>query len=1062
VGAFGGADLKSVTIHFSKKLEKTTAETLSNYTITGLTLSNPKLQANATDVVLSTTTQTPGTAYTITINGVKDLVGNVTSNVQAHFTGATKVVGGLRVDLFFGITSAGTPSVDELTSDPRYPNSPDQTVYWPDFGPFSAGNNYGDNYGALITGWIVPPVTGNYKFYLRSDDAGELDLSTDDTPANAQKIAEQTACCNAFTDAEGTLSSSPIALTAGKEYWVRALLKEGGGDDYLQVGWRTPSDADLNVPPTQVIGGNFLKTIADPSATISITQQPTNATVVASTPVSFTVGFTSFSAFGSNAVVQWQKASGGGSTFTNIPGTTSATYAIPFASASDTGAQFRAAITAGATTVNSSAATLTVSSDTVPPTIVSLGGTASSVTVVFSEPLDAASAGNKANYQIDGGASVSAATVISGAGKAGVVRLDISGATAGKSYNLTVTAVKDSAGNAIVATTRSFVAYSVFSTFDDGAAPTGAALTGSADVQPSGSHDDSGFLELTAAVNGLTGSIIYPSTLTVPITKFTATWKMFIGQGSANPADGVSFVISPDLADTANFGEEGTGTGVIVEIDTYDNANYCQTGIAEGPAIVVKYGGTTECPMNDPTAPGNEVVRTNLAKAVLVNNRWVDVAVQVSDAGKITVIYDNVKYFDNVQIPGWIPLDAGSRTAFGGRTGGEHEANWIDDVAILYNADLPLVQPPTISITSPANNATFTLGASVPITVNAQAPGGIITKVEFFANGQSIGSTTSAPYTLTVPNVPQGAYNVTAAVTDAKGVTITSAPVKVVVGSPPVVLFVTADPGPLTFAGDQAIYDHLLNSGFDVQITTGSAVPDDGSTANGKALVIVSSSLGSGTVVAATSTIAPSGDAKFINTPVPLMDWESALLDNFDFQADADPKGTTASVTDINIVDAANPLAAGLSAGPHTVVSSSATFSWGTPIGAHIVATMTADPTQACIFYYEKGDKTLHGTTPARRAFFFFQDNTAAAANADGWKLFDAEVSWLLNAQTNQGQPVLSVTHTATQLTISWTNGGTLQSNDDLGNKNGWTDVTSTTPAIVTPNKSHSFYRVKK
>ncbi|MEO8429312.1 MAG: Ig-like domain-containing protein, partial [Verrucomicrobiota bacterium] len=93
------------------------------------------------------------------------------------------------------------------------------------------------------------------------------------------------------------------------------------------------------------------------------------------------------------------------------------------------------------------------------------------------------------------------------------------------------------------------------------------------------------------------------------------------------------------------------------------------------------------------------------------------------------------------------------------------------------------------------------------------------------------------------------------------------------------ILLVTADPGPLTFAGDQAVLKDLQARGFDVTLTTGTAVPDDGSTAIGKDLVIVSSSLGSGTVIAV------AGGAKFLNSRVPVIVWESALEDDFLFQA---------------------------------------------------------------------------------------------------------------------------------------------------------------------------------
>jgi hypothetical protein len=209
---------------------------------------------------------------------------------------------------------------------------------------------------------------------------------------------------------------------------------------------------------------------------------------------------------------------------------------------------------------------------------------------------------------------------------------------------------------------------------------------------------------------------------------------------------------------------------------------------------------------------------------------------------------------------------------------------------------------------------------------------------------------------------------------------------------------VTADPGPLTFAGDQAVLQHLQTRGFDVTLTTGTAVPDDGATANGKDLVIVSSSLASGTVIAA------AGGAKFQRSPVPVIDWESALEDDFKFQAAGGT--TTNDQTQINIVDASHPLAAGFPAGLLTVTTSPQIFSQGTPVGAHVVGTVTTDPTLALIYAYEKGDKGVDGfVMPARRVFFFYQDNTATAVNAAGLKLFDAAVDYAMRPLTGSTTP---------------------------------------------------------
>jgi hypothetical protein len=41
-----------------------------------------------------------------------------------------------------------------------------------------------NNYGVRMKGWLVPPVSGNYRFWISSDGSGEFWLSTNDDPAN--------------------------------------------------------------------------------------------------------------------------------------------------------------------------------------------------------------------------------------------------------------------------------------------------------------------------------------------------------------------------------------------------------------------------------------------------------------------------------------------------------------------------------------------------------------------------------------------------------------------------------------------------------------------------------------------------------------------------------------------------------------------------------------------------------------------------------------------------------------------------------------------------------------
>ncbi|MGM9508960.1 Ig-like domain-containing protein [Larkinella sp. GY13] len=90
---------------------------------------------------------------------------------------------------------------------------------------------------------------------------------------------------------------------------------------------------------------------------------------------------------------------------------------------------------------------------------------------------------------------------------------------------------------------------------------------------------------------------------------------------------------------------------------------------------------------------------------------------------------------------------------------------------------------PTVALTSPATNATFTAPATLTLTASASASSGSVSKVEFYNGTTLLGSATASPYTFAWTNVPAGAYVLTAKVTDNTSATATSSPVSVTVGT---------------------------------------------------------------------------------------------------------------------------------------------------------------------------------------------------------------------------------------------------------------------------------------
>ena len=155
------------------------------------------------------------------------------------------------------------PSLSSFLGHEKYPDSPNvietaNYFEWPQSGKIERKPkvNYRDNYGWLFLGYIHPPKTGEYVFHIATDDSSEFWLSTDENPANAVKIAQESnwrgARSYAPTGEEGT--SEPVTLEKGKAYFVELVVKEGNGGDNAAVAWRLANEKDLTTGALPIAG----------------------------------------------------------------------------------------------------------------------------------------------------------------------------------------------------------------------------------------------------------------------------------------------------------------------------------------------------------------------------------------------------------------------------------------------------------------------------------------------------------------------------------------------------------------------------------------------------------------------------------------------------------------------------------------------------------------------------------------------------------------------------------------------------------------------------------------
>jgi len=403
---------------------------------------------------------------------------------------------------------------------------PNLTYATPKFeGP--VGNNAPNNMVQRISGYFVPPTTGNYTFFVNSDDDSDLFLSTDASPANKTIIAQENVWSNPFqwlaagsggataTAQKSSATWTPdgvhatnafgIPLTAGQKYYLEQVHHNGtGGNNMEATYYNIATDtAPVNGEDTRLTN-NLIGAYFPLVTSMTFVQQPVNASAVSggnsvtfsalgTSPSTVIVGTTGdfvplLSRTNGSVLYQWYKNG------VAIPGAASSNYTQVPILPGDNGATYSVSIRSlgysenGVTPSwsNSLTATLTVVTDTVPPTISYVSTFTNGnqdpirfiVDVTFNEWMDTATANNILNYTV-AGATVTSATLAS---NHRTVELDLNQMPT-LPLNITVNGIKDLSGNSIAANSTAPI-NPVLLTFTDIGTPGNAASFGTVGVNP--------------------------------------------------------------------------------------------------------------------------------------------------------------------------------------------------------------------------------------------------------------------------------------------------------------------------------------------------------------------------------------------------------------------------------------------------------------------------------------------------------------------------------------------------------------------------------------------------
>jgi signal transduction histidine kinase len=127
-----------------------------------------------------------------------------------------------------------TPALARFSDYPHRPSG------WQISESFEAPINWGEYHLTRVRGYLCPPASGQYTFWISSDNSSELWLSTDAQRSKMRKIASVARYgwtqVREWTKFPSQRSES-IWLNAGQYYYIEALQEQTAGADNLSVAW---------------------------------------------------------------------------------------------------------------------------------------------------------------------------------------------------------------------------------------------------------------------------------------------------------------------------------------------------------------------------------------------------------------------------------------------------------------------------------------------------------------------------------------------------------------------------------------------------------------------------------------------------------------------------------------------------------------------------------------------------------------------------------------------------------------------------------------------------------
>ena len=188
-------------------------------------------------------------------------------------------VGSIRREFWLGIP--GNDVVD-LTSNANFPNNPSGID---NVTSLFSGTELADDYGVRLRAFLLPPTSGEYRFWIAGDNAAELWLTSDSNDPTNPSQKEKIAFTLTWTqlnqwDKFPSQQSALFTLDADKKYYIEVLHKEANLGDHVSVAWSGPGISQ------QIVAGDYLCRYSNqptPTPTSTPTDTPPNTPIPTAT-----------------------------------------------------------------------------------------------------------------------------------------------------------------------------------------------------------------------------------------------------------------------------------------------------------------------------------------------------------------------------------------------------------------------------------------------------------------------------------------------------------------------------------------------------------------------------------------------------------------------------------------------------------------------------------------------------------------------------------------------------------------------------------------------------------